>query len=1066
MRVPIRLKERVLTGGACGHACRAMLILGVLVSAVAPASAWAAEGEPLRITKFSMQTTKATVESLVPNGRRGSLESEFTNEPYVPEFTQAGGHPWGLTTKIDFATQSEFHGLKGEYPTRALKDIVVGLPPGLLGNPLAVPRCSAVDAVSLGACPAASQIGVYRLKWLGGDGHEFIGPIVDVVPERGQSAEFVFENEFHISFILTAHLVRIPAAGGKPASYGFTVSSDGIPSVNLYSVETTFWGVPSDPSHDAMRGLFCGRVQEGLNLVCTQRQNGRESEESGAPPVPFLTMATDCAAGPQTATVRADSWEEPGSVREGRYEGFAEEPVVMPGVTGCNVLAFEPSIVSRPDTLLADEPVGMDVRVGVPLNEDPESRATPQLRNAVVTLPEGVSVSPGVVDGIEACNEFGPEGIDMTGPESETVNVAGELALASGHCPDASAVGTAEAVTPLLPEPVRGHVYLARPGCGGAAQSPCTEQDVRDGNLYKLYLELGGEGELSYSGVHIKVEGRTEVNPATGQLTTIFEENPQAPFTELKVHLNGGPRAPLANPAVCGPAVTTADFTPWSAPGVTPEGLFEAGTPDATPSSFFYVGGPKEEYDCPHPTPFAPGFVAGMVTPQAGQYSAFTLNLSREDREQYVKGIQVHTPPGLLGMLSSVPLCGEPQADQGTCPESAKIGTTRVATGAGSHPFEIEGGVYLTGPYDGSPFGLSIVVHVIAGPFNLGDVVVRARIAVDPENSTLTITTDETGPYAIPQIVFGVPVRLKRITVDIDRSDFMFNPTNCAAHNITAKIAGSQEATSTVSSPFAVGGCKSLEFKPSFVVSTSAHTSRTDGASLDAKVSYPAGSVGDEANIASVKVELPKQLPARLTTLQKACTAQTFEANPADCPAASVVGIVKASTPLLPVGLSGPVYFVSHGGEAFPSLIMVLQGDGVRVDLTGSTFISKAGITSSTFKTVPDVPVNSFELYLPEGPYSALGANRNLCASTSIGAVKRKLAERVHGHIVHRTITTSTTKPTSLLMPSEFVAQNGTVLKRNTTIAVTGCAASKTKAKKKKPTKAKKADNTVHGRTR
>jgi hypothetical protein len=604
---------------------------------------------------------------------------------------------------------------------------------------------------------------------------------------------------------------------------------------------------------------------------------------------------------------------------------------------------------------------------------------------------------------------------------------------------------------------------LARPSCGGAGQEPCTDQDALDGRLYELYLEFGGTGPLAAAGINVKARGYVEANPATGQLTTVVDENPQVPISEVKIHLNGGPRAPLDNPTVCGPAVTTADLTPWSAPGITPEGLSMAGTPDATPFSFYTV----EPEGCPAVWPFNPGFLTGTVTPQAGQFSAFTLNLSRQDREQFVKGIQIHTPPGLLGMLSSVQLCGEPEADDGHCPESSKIGTTRVASGAGSHPFEIEGTVYLTGPHDGAPFGLSVVTPAVAGPFNLGLVIVRARIDVDPNNSTLTVTTDQTGPYALPQILDGVPLRLKRITVNIDRPSFMFNPTNCNSQQITAVLSGSENAKATVSSPFAVGGCKSLAFKPQFAVTTSGKTSRAKGASLDAKLSYPAGSVGSEANIARVKVDLPKQLPSRLTTLQKACTAATFASNPANCPAASIVGIVKASTPLLPVGLSGPVYFVSHGGEAFPSLIVVLQGDGVRVDLTGSTFISKAGITSSTFKTVPDVPVNSFELYLPEGPYSALAANGNLCGLTTTVTSRHRVVEKAHGRTVHKTVTTRTTKPASLVMPSEFVAQNGAVLKQNTKVQVTGCATSKGKtARRAGKTSGTRKHATGHRRTR
>lgn len=400
--------------------------------------------------------------------------------------------------------------------------------------------------------------------------------------------------------------------------------------------------------------------------------------------------------------------------------------------------------------------------------------------------------------------------------------------------------------------------------------------------------------------------------------------------------------------------------------------------------------------------------------------SPFTLSLSRQDREQYVKGIQIHTPPGLLGMLSSVTLCGEPEANLGTCMEASKIGTTRVATGAGSHPFEIEGGIYLTGPYGGSPFGLDVVTHAVAGPFDLGLVIVRARIEVNPVDSTLTVTTDETGRYAVPQIVFGVSLRLQRVTVNIDRSGFMINPTNCAAQTIGGTAQSAQGVSAPISSPFAVGGCKSLAFKPKFTVATSGRTSRANGASLDAKLSYPKNSMGNEANIARVKVSLPKQLPSRLKTLQQACPSQTFEANPANCSPGSIVGVVRANTPLLPVGLSGPVYFVSHGGEAFPNLIVVLQGDGVRVDLVGDTFISK-GITSSTFKSVPDVPVNTFELYLPQGPNSALAANGNLCASKK-----------------------------HLTMPTEFVAQNGAVLKQQTKIAVSGCSKAKEKHKSKK----------------
>ncbi len=986
--------------------CLAMMVMLVGVAV--------AQARPFGISSFSQEPVERTTETL--SDKAGSEALEYENVPYAAPFTQAGGHPWALTTKFAFETE-EVKNQRGEgsvLPTHDARAIVNSLPPGLLGDPLAVPRCPLARATGSGEfCPGASQIGFWSAHQQGG--HQILGPIVNVTPEAGQSAEFALENRVKIQTpLLTAHLVR------TAQGYGFTVAGINTPALGIQDVELTFWGVPADPSHDPWRGRFCTRPAENDTLDC---EGGGES--AGVAAVPFLTLPADCAAGPQSTVLRADSWEEPGSVQEGHYTGYSEKSFLMPAATGCDLLGFAPEVEVHPETQLADEPSGLEVDLGVPLNEAPGAFATPQVRDTSVTLPEGVSVSPGVVDGIQACNEFGPEGIDITGPESEEVAPSGELQLASGHCPDASTVGTAEAITPFLPIPIKGHVYLARPACGGPGQAACTEEDAADGRLYRLYLELGGEGELAQTGIHFKVALETHANPATGQLTATAVDTPQAPFSELKIHLNGGARAPLDTPAACGPAVTAADLTPWSAPGVTPEGLAVAGTPDATSSSYFKVTG------CPATPPLNPGFTAGTVSPQAGEFSAFTMNLSRQDREQYVKGIQIHTPPGLLGMLSSVPLCEEPLADSGHCPEASKIGTTRVASGAGSHPFEISGSVYLTKSYGGAPFGLSIVTDAVAGPFNLGLVVVRARIDVNPETSALTITTDETGPYAVPQIIFGVPLRLQRITVDIDRPGFMFNPTNCAEQQITATVSGSQQAIASVGSPFAAAGCKSLAFKPKFQVSTSGKTSKAGGASLDAKLSYPAGSVGSEANIARVKVDLPKQLPSRLTTLQKACTAQTFEANPANCPAASIVGIVKANTPLLPVELTGPVYFVSHGGEAFPSLIVVLQGDGVRVDLTGSTFISKTGITSSTFKTVPDVPVNTFEIYLPEGKYSALAANGKLCTS-------------------------------KLSMPTEFVAQNGAVIKQTTKITVTGCKATKTKPAAKRR---KKANTSRHTRT-
>ena len=376
-------------------------------------------------------------------------------------------------------------------------------------------------------------------------------------------------------------------------------------------------------------------------------------------------------------------------------------------------------------------------------------------------------------------------------------------------------------------------------------------------------------------------------------------------------------------------------------------------------------------------------------------------------------------PPGLLGTLSSVKLCGETEANAGTCGPESLIGHTTVSVGLGGNPYTVTGGeVFITGPYEGAPYGLSIVNPAKAGPFDLGKVIVRAKIEVDPTTSALTITSDTKGPYAIPQFIDGIPLQIKHVNVLIDRPDFTFNPTNCSPMSIGGSLTSTQGATAAVNVPFQVTNCATLGFKPILSVSTSGKTSRSRGASLNVKLTYPKAPFGSQANIAKVKVDLPRQLPSRLSTLQKACPDSTFNQNPAACPPGSRVGTATTTTPVLPVHLEGPAYFVSHGGAKFPELIIVLTGEGVTVDLHGETYISKAGITSSTFRTVPDVPIGVFELTLPEETNSALAANGNLCT-------------------------------TKLAMPTAFTAANGAEIHQTTPIKVTGCPKAIKKAKKK-----------------
>ena len=560
---------------------------------------------------------------------------------------------------------------------------------------------------------------------------------------------------------------------------------------------------------------------------------------------------------------------------------------------------------------------------------------------------------------------------------------------------------------------LEGSAYLAAPENFSSLSAPL---DNPFGSLVAMYLVA----EEPERGVLIKLPGQVELGEegvanglAPGQIRTTFKNTPQLPFSSLKLEFCGTDRAPLATPAYCGSYTTQASFGAWS-------------EETQNPSSEFSIGAGPNGSGCTYPCqalPISPSLSAGMPNINAGSFSDLTTTLSREDGRQHIQQVTLHYPAGLSGILSGVELCGEAQANAGTCGAGSEIGETIVSVGLGDDPFTVSGRkVYLTGPYDGAPFGLSIENPATAGPFDLQEgrpVVVRAKIEVNPTTAALTVTTDPSGPHAIPTIIDGIPLQIKHVNVNITRKRFTFNPTNCDKTAITGTVGSAEGTSANVSIPFQVTNCQALKFTPKFAVSTPAKTTKADGAGLTATLSYPIGSFGTASEIAKVKVDLPKQLPSRLTTLQKACTNAQFEANPANCPTASKIGYAKVTTPLLPVPLEGPAIFVSHGGEAFPSLTMVLQGYGVKIDLVGTTHISHAGITSTTFKTVPDVPFSRCTLTLAQGKYSALAAIGNLCTK-------------------------------KLKMPTEFIAQNGARIDESTPIAVSGCGKSKEKPKRKK----------------
>ncbi|MGH2878504.1 MAG: hypothetical protein ACRDK4_02720 [Solirubrobacteraceae bacterium] len=861
-----------------------------------------------------------------------------------------------------FGLNKVFAGETDLYRYRAsqeAKDVALELPLGLVAQPLVASRCPEVDMnwgdqSGTTACPSGSVVGEV---WLAAEGRPWAFgpyPLYNIVPERGYPAEFAF-NAAGFGQPIFMYASVLPSAGG----YRVRVATPGVlrtANFDLEGIAVTLFGDPS-------------------------------AHNDGGGHAAFVTNPTICSEEPLSARLDVSSWQGSADSREA---------IAYPRLTGCDLLqgvaAFDPSIEVQPEKTQADTPAGYEVTLKLPQAPDVFGQpATPELRNAAVTLPAGLSLSSSLASGPSSLEGCAPTQIDLLGTEIGEGHVGGNgspyddgMTHASpGHCPEKSQVGDVELTTPLLEEPLRGHVYVATPSCGGAGQAACTEASARNGELFGVYLELAGEGVI------VKLRGNIDADPTSGQLTVTFADAPQLPFEALHLKLYGGERAPLANSQSCREASATTQIVPWSAPG----------SPVATPAA-----PPFQVTGCSDPMAFAPRFSAGAAQALAGASTSFSLVLARGDGEQDFGSASVTLPSGLVGLTENVSRCPQAQAGQGACPESSRIGTAHVAAGAGSEPLWLEGPVYLTGPYDGSPFGIAIAIAATAGPFNLGTEVVRARLDVEPRTAEVTVKTD---PLRLAR--FGIPLRLKTLAVTIDRPGFTLNPTHCDQQQVSGSVLGqlpdgAPGSTVSVSAPFAVAGCRGLPFDPSFSVSTQASTSKATGASLDVKVHTPAGS----ANVREVHVTLPQQLPARLETLKLACVDKVFDANPAACPAASAVGLATARTPILASEVSGPAYLVSHGGAEFPDLAIVLQAEGVELILQGKTFV-RGGVTSSTFATLPDAPVRSFELKLPEGPHSVLGApGGKLCLA-------------------------------SLAMPTAMRGQNGAPFQQNTRVSVSGC---------------------------
>jgi len=645
----------------------------------------------------------------------------------------------------------------------------------------------------------------------------------------------------------------------------------------------------------------------------------------------FITLPSPCE-GPQTTNLRVES-------QVGELKSYSSTTPV--GVTGCADIPFAPTVGISSDTRAAGAPAGVTIDVQVPQNPDGKDKPNAStLRDVAVTLPEGMAINPSAATGLEGCSDA-QLGIGTTAPVA---------------CPAGSEIGTFSVETPVLPEhALSGKVFLGTPRSG----------DPLSGDEYRLMLDA----ESPRYGVSVRLLGHVRADPVTGRLTASFTDNPQVPVNLIRVALRGGPRAPLVNPRRCGTPSVSADLTGWSGKVVTATAPYPV---DAS---------------CSDPNTFAPSLSAAPSTPKAGAKPSFTLTIGRTDSDQTLGKLDVSLPPGLVAKTAGIPLCPNDRADAGTCDEGSRIGSTSVTAGAGSEPFGLGGRVYLTGPYRDAPYGLSVVVPAVAGPFDLGTVVVRASIYVDPVDAHVRVVSEQ-----LPTILDGVPLLVRSVGVTIDRPDTMRNPTSCAPMAIGATVSSSEGGSAKPSTPFTATECAALGFAPKIGIALTDSRETLDGKhpGVDSTVTQAAG----QANIHQVQVALPTSLALDPENAESLC--EYADGLKGTCPASSIIGSATAVSPLLPTPLSGPVYFVkgvrfnAKGApiRTLPTLLLRLKGD-VALDIRASTEVDSKNRLVTTFASLPDAAVSSFRLKLRGGKHGILVVThaKDLCAGKQVASV-------------------------------------------------------------------------------
>jgi hypothetical protein len=875
----------------------------------------------------------------VPSAATASVISSFQMQAIAEggaPATLAGSHPYEMTAKISMRPEGP-----GPYTEGDLRDFNLELPPGLIENPGALPKCGTADfhtnrvspfEASLAGenCPAFTQIGTATVRSSFGGGATRTFGVFNLVPAPGVAAQIGFAP-YGAPIVLSARL------RGTAGEYGIDLEARNFTELfDLSELQLTIWGTPWGVSHNGERGNCLNEAEPSLPWAkCSV------GPPIGHPPEAYLTMPTSCG-GQLTFNLSATSWQ-------GVLETASSS---APGIQGCDSLTFDPHPVGQLVSTRTTSPSGYEFDLDVDNSTllEPSRRVSSQVRQAVVSLPAGVTINPSVGAGLAACTA------DQYAAETAT-------SLPGAGCPNASKIGVLTVSTPLIEERLQGAIYLAAPH-----ENPY-------GSLVALYLVAKAPGR----GVLIKIPGKIDTDPASGSLTATFDDLPQLPYGNLVVQFRESQRAPLVSPPTCGAATTRTTLTPWLG------ALGAAERETATRITAGIGGGP-----CPAGVPpFNPRATGGSVNSAAGSYSPFYLHLTRTDGDAEITSYSATFPPGMTGKLAGIPYCsdaalaaaahrsGVEELKHPSCPAASQIGHTLAGYGVGSALTYAHGALYLAGPYHGSAFSVVAIDSAIVGPFDLGVIEVRSAIRVDP--GTAQVSIDSAGSDPIPHILDGIPLHLRDIRIYISRPETTLNPTSCDPTTLSSSLSGSYApftnrfgAAATANVHYQALGCGSLGFAPKLSLRLLGQTNRGGHPKLRAEVTERSG----DANISSAVVALPSSEFLAQNHLRGICT--TAQLAYGRCPAKSVYGKAIAYTPLLAEPLRGPVYLVVSKNK-LPDMVVPLTGNGISVLLRGKIDSSAAGGLRASFEGLPDAPASRFVMTLNGGRGGLLENSADAC---------------------------------------------------------------------------------------